>query len=303
MMGGWGKALGRGLLRWYLRRFPLREGKGWLYERCHAPFLPRGRRVIMKVDQGFSLQLDLAEPTQRRIYYYGTYDERHEVRLVQRLLEEGEVFWDVGANIGYFTLAAAAALRNTGEVAAFEPGAAAYRGLKENVALNAFGNIRTYPVAAADREGEGELFLGGDYADGGASLFKGPAATGPGQPCRLVRLDRFRQEEGLAAPDFIKLDIEGAELAALQGAKEILAMHQPLLLVEMKESVLRAAGLDKGIIQDFLRSLGYRAAYLQRGRWVLTEDVRPVRSRNIFWFKPGLSRHRYKAHRIPVRLG
>ena len=87
------------------------------------------------------MKLDLRDAVQRRMYFYGDYDERYEAQMIRRLLDQGETFWDIGANIGYFSLLAAAALQHTGRVIAFEPGRVAYARLMDNIALNPFRNI------------------------------------------------------------------------------------------------------------------------------------------------------------------
>ena len=56
------------------------------------------------------MRLDLRDAVQRRMYFYGDYDERYEAQMIRRLLDKGEIFWDIGANIGYFSLLAAAVL-------------------------------------------------------------------------------------------------------------------------------------------------------------------------------------------------
>ena len=135
-----------------------------------------------------------------------------------QLLDPGEVFWDVGANVGYFSLVAAARVREAGQVVAFEPGAAALERLTDNVALNPFKNIKIYNLAVADRDGESMLYRAEGIADSSASLFAAAAGAAGGEVCHTVALDNFLHQEGLRPPDFIKLDVEGAELAALQGA-------------------------------------------------------------------------------------
>ena len=113
-----------------------------------------------------------------------------------------------------------------------------------------------------------------------------------------MALDGWLQQEGLRPPDFLKLDVEGAELAALQGAAGILTASRPLLLVEMEEKNLAAAGASKAAIQSFLQGFGYRAAFLRKGRWHPIDDVNLTRGRNLFWFNPALPRHREKASRV-----
>ena len=192
--------------------------------------------------------------------------------------------------MGYFTLVAATALDHRGQIVAFEPGKNAYARLTENLALNPYRNIQTFPVAVTDREGEAVLHLAGDIADSSASLYPAAQAQAGQEVCRTVALDHFLRSEGLRPPDLIKLDAEGAELAVLQGAQGLLADSPPLWLMEMEEKNLRAAGASKAAVAQFLTGYGYRAAHLSKGRWYATADLAGVKGRNIFWFNPAVAR-------------
>ena len=272
-----------------------------MYERLHAGLKPTDRYAVVRLDKGFRMKLDLADPEQLKVYFYGHYHERYEADLVQRLLAGDDVFWDVGANVGYFTLVAATALNNRGRIVAFEPGKNAYARLTENLALNPYRNIQTFPVAVSDREGEAVLHLAGDIADSSASLY--PAGPRP-RPARRSAgrwpWTTFSRSEGLRPPDLIKLDAEGAELAVLHGAQGLLADSPPLWLMEMEEKTLAAAGASKAAVAHFLTGYGYRAAHLSKGRWYATADLAAVKGRNIFWFNPGVPAHRQQAARLPV---
>lgn len=292
------KSASRALFRWYLSKFPLRDGKVFLYERLHHLLMPTDRLLTVTLDKGFRMCLDLEDAEQRKVYFFGHYHERYEAALVACLLDPGEVFWDVGANVGYFSLVAAAAVGETGEVVAFEPGAAALERLRENVSLNPYKNIRIFNLAVADAEGEATLYRADGIADSSASLFSAAAGAAVGEVCRTVALDGWLKQEGLRPPDFLKLDVEGAELAALQGAAGILTASRPLLLVEMEEKNLVAAGASKAAIQSFLQDFGYRAAFLRKGRWHPIDDVNLTRGRNLFWFNPAIPKHREKASRV-----
>jgi FkbM family methyltransferase len=261
---------------------------------------PPDRYAVVRLDQGFVMKLDLADPEQLKVYFYGHYHERYEADLVHRLLADDDVFWDIGANVGYFTLVAATALNQRGRIVAFEPGKNAFARLTENLALNAYRNIRTFPVAVTDREGEAVLHLAGDIADSSASLYPAAQAQAGQEVCRTVALDQFLRTEGLPPPDLIKLDAEGAELAVLQGAPRLLADSPPLWLMEMEEKNLRAAGTSKAAVAQCLAGYGYRAAHLTKGRWYATADLATVKGRNIFWFNPRVPAHRQKAARLPV---
>jgi len=290
----------RGMFRWYLSQFPLRDGKAFLYERLHAGLAPADRYAVVRLNKGFFMKLDLADPEQLKVYFYGHYHERYEADLVQRLLEDDDVFWDVGANVGYFTLVAATALANLGQIVAFEPGKNAYARLTENLSLNPYQNILTYPVAVSDREGEAVLHVAGDIADSSASLYQAGDTQAGQEVCRTVALDHLLDSQGLRPPHLIKLDAEGAELAVLQGAAGLINDSPPLWLMEMEEKNLRAAGASKAAVAHFLTGCGYRAAHLRKGRWYATADLAGVKGRNIFWFNPGVQAHREKAARLPV---
>ena len=292
------KSTTRALFRWYLSKFPLRDGKAYFYEHLHQSLMPPERLITVTLDKGFRMQLDLEDAEQRKVYFFGHYHERYEAALVARLLDPGEVFWDVGANVGSFALVAAAAVGENGEVLAFEPGAASLERLTENVSLNPDQKIRIYNLAVADADGEATLYRADGIADSSASLFSAAAGASGGETCRTVALDGWLKQEGLRPPDFLKLDVEGAELAALQGAAGILAESSPLLLVEMEEKNLAAAGASKAAIQSFLQDFGYRAAHLRKGRWLPIDDVNSTRGRNIFWFDPAVSEHRKKVGRM-----
>ncbi len=300
MPDSWPKSALRGIFRWYLSKFPLRDGKAYFYERLHKRLAPPERYVVARLDKGFRMKLDLADPEQIKVYFYGHYHERYEAALVQRLLTDDGVFWDIGANVGYFTLLAAAALDQRGQIVAFEPGENAYSRLVENLALNPYRNVATFNVAVSDREGEAVLHVSGDIADSSASLYEPGQTQARGQACRTVALDHFLAVEGLRPPDLIKLDAEGAELAVLQGARELLAHTPPMFLMEMEEKTLTAAGTSKAAIQQFLTGYGYRAAHLSKGRWYATADVQGVKGRNIFWYNPGVAAHHHRAALLPV---
>jgi len=299
----WLTSLAREAFRWYLRRFPLRDGKAFFYKLLQDKLVPAEGWATAPLVRGFTLRLDLADPDQRKMYFYCDYDERREAKLVNRVLSPGEVFWDVGANLGYFTLLAAARLGNTGQVVAFEPGQRAYERLSENISLNSFTNILPCNVAVTDREGEAVLYSHPGLADGRANLYRPGGGQTGSEKVRTVTLDGWRRRQGLPGPDFIKMDVEGAELAALRGAEETLTSSAPLLLVEMKEAIFQALGLDRAAIQELLGRHGYRPAGLERGRWRLCREVGEIVSRNVLWLQPDLPRHREKAARVPLRGG
>ncbi len=293
------KSLARELLRTYLRRFPVTEGKGLAYRTLAARLLPAAREVTVAVAPGFRMALDLGEMAQREIYYFGTY-ERKESALVRRLLRPGDAVWDVGANVGYYTLLAAACVGPEGRVVAFEPFSAAAKRLEANVRLNGFDHVRCVQAAVADTEGSATLFHDGAQPDGVASLFR----TGRDLleiTCATVSLDRFQAESGERSPRLVKVDVEGAEMAVLTGAAGLLSgADAPMLLVEMEESHVTWRGATRADVQEMLSQRGYVALELQGRRWLRCGDVSRARHRNLFWMQPGNPGHRERCRQAGI---
>ncbi len=278
----------RTLVRFYLCRFPLRNGKGRVYRTFQESLLPPQRWQTITVRQGFRLRLDLMDPAQRQVYFFGEYDERHEIRLLQRLLRPGDCFWDVGANIGYYTLTAAGLVGSAGRVVAFEPAAPAWQALNENVALNPSRAVRLVRLALSDHSGQAILHRRAAYADGGASLILRHGYHQETETVATLSLDDFLAQSGEPPPTFLKIDVEGHEARVLAGAHRLLAGPQPpLILIEMN---------DPAGISELLQRAGYQGAYLHRRRWHCTDEPLSAPSRNMLWFRPDFS---WQRERLP----
>jgi FkbM family methyltransferase len=204
---------------------------------------------------GALMRLDLDEYVQRRIYY--RCHEVPEARFVRRLLRPGDHVLDVGANIGFFTLTAAARVGPEGSVTAVEPIPGNARVLSGNVDLNRFSCVEIIRAAAGAETGEVTLGLdhpnpheagvSGHYTEGGAR----DVLTVP-----LVALDdalRDRPRLRLA-----KVDVEGAEPRVLAGMAETLASRPPhAMLMEINQGALARLGFEVEDLLGPLRRAGY----------------------------------------------
>jgi FkbM family methyltransferase len=210
---------------------------------------------------GFKLKLDLNEPAQRLIYFFGNYDERHELAMLQQVLRPGDIFWDIGANIGFYTLTASALVGEKGRVLAFEPGPESWSALLANLQLNGTSNVRPFKMAVSESDGWVTLYSQPGLADGGASLIPRPGASLRADVCPAISLDRLYRDQGLKTPTFLKIDVEGAEARVLRWSRELLSSAQPpLVLMEMN---------DPHEVGALLQDLGFAGAHLRRGRWRL----------------------------------
>ncbi|HEX8714156.1 MAG TPA: FkbM family methyltransferase [Solirubrobacteraceae bacterium] len=195
-------------------------------------------------------------------YALGTSEPAIQDAFAERV-PAGGVVWDVGANVGFYSLIAAR-LVGDGRVFAFEPLPANQEAIRRNVALNGFQNVELVGVALSDAEGEAELELHGDPTwaklDTSAdTAFKRDSAVAGSVRVPVTTLDA--QLARLSAPGLVKIDIEGAEVAALRGAERLLTEVRPTIICELH-------GTNAAVV-EVLESHGYDV------RTVETPDVAP----------------------------
>ncbi len=224
------------------------------------------------------MSLDLREPMQNRIYWYRNYDEKNEALLVKRLLKRGGVFYDIGANVGFYSLLASAIVGLEGRVVSFEPKISSFSKLKKNIEINGGVNIRAFNFALGSEEKEGALYSKSLLPDGCASLIAELQRGDYAEKVHIRRLDAIMEEFKLPEPDFIKIDVEGYEVYVMESVSHLLSSgNAPLILMEVTD--------NKKAVIDNLSRFGYFAAELYKGKWYRIIDPEKARSRNLLWYK------------------
>jgi FkbM family methyltransferase len=175
-------------------------------------------------------------------------------------LKPGTCVFDVGANIGYYTLLAARAVGPAGVVYAFEPEPRNFALLSRSVAENGFTNVRALAAAVSDRAGRSRLHL--DGANFGAHSFEvGSLRTPTGRfvDVDAVPLDRFVDEaRTFEAGVVVKIDVQGAEALVVEGARELLALPRATVFLEFWPEALERAHADPTRLLLDLEELGFR---------------------------------------------
>lgn len=182
--------------------------------------------------------------------WLGSYERDKQSAVAQRL-HPGHVFYDVGANVGFYSLLASRRVRPGGIVHAFEPLPDNVSHLRRHLALNGADDVRVHAVALADVDGMARFALGDSSSEG-------KLRTDGGLVVQTARMDSL-VHQGLEPPDVIKMDIEGGEVAALMGARETLGTHRPVLLVATHGAEAHRCTLA------LLGELGYRVESLAGG--------------------------------------
>ncbi len=184
----------------------------------------------------------------RTFQFYATFRswERQTVSMFKKVVKEGDIVVDLGANIGYYTLLAARLVGRSGKVYAFEPEPVNYSLLLKNIEINGYDNVIPTQKAISDTTGTVRLFL--DNEDTGAHTIYQPGDKREFIEVESVRLDNFFK--GKECPiNVIKMDIEGAEIAALSGMDKIIKQNRDLKM--FAEFYLPAIGRSGSTPEEF----------------------------------------------------
>jgi FkbM family methyltransferase len=190
----------------------------------------------------------------RYLYVYGEY-ESATVKLLNRILEKGECFIDIGANIGVYTTLAAKLVGSMGTVYSFEPSPSVSVRLRETAVLNSLKNVVLMPVAVSDRNTTVAFYQADEKNSGKSGLFK---SGSPGRQTNVLAMALDSMAGVLPPVKMIKIDIEGSEVAALRGMRGILLRDKPFLLVELSDANLKPMGSSSSELCAVLSELGYR---------------------------------------------
>ena len=185
--------------------------------------------------------------------------EPAEINFVKKLLRPGMTVLDIGAHHGLYTLLASRSVGRHGQVIAIEPSPRERLRLKKHLRINRCSNVVVESYAAGNQNGEADLFVVNDSMNWGNSLRPPALPQSTHEVCVATRrIDDVLDTLGISRVDFIKLDVEGGELAALQGATRLLkGASRPAILVEVQDLRTRPWGYHAREIVQHLVSLDY----------------------------------------------
>jgi FkbM family methyltransferase len=202
--------------------------------------------------------LDLADSYVSRGCLFDAY-EPVETGLVRQYLTAGDVFFDIGANIGWFSLLASTIVGPNGHIHAFEPRTPTVEYLRRSVVMNGLESVVTIHDFGLDSVSS-EQFLGWvkDTPNPGSSMIMSSAIKNGFEsiPIRLVAMDSLN----ISRVSFVKIDVEGAEMRVLEGGANTLSRNRPIVLSEIHPVQLqRVSGVTPADYFAWFLNKGYRA--------------------------------------------
>lgn len=244
-------------IRLYTYNTPVSKGKYRLFQTalrfCKLPH----ESLAVRSKDGRLFSVNLTTGMQDYVFFFGEY-EKVLSRVASTLIDRGDICLDVGANFGWYTTLMALHCGNAGEVHAFEPVPQSFRELEKNYAL--YGspeNVFINEIALGDREGMISINIIDGEPTGHASIAKMGDSKSSSYECRMTTLDRYLVKNGVGDVNFVKVDIEGAEMMFLQGADRLFKQEKrPIFLMEMALGTTRHFGYLPNLLIEFIGSRG-----------------------------------------------
>jgi FkbM family methyltransferase len=220
------------------------------------------QRQIWHVQSGEAAGLKLVMP-QNLDFVRGSTEPPMQ-RCVASHLGPGDVFYDIGANVGFFSLLAMTRVGSAGAAYAFEPVHENAATIRQNARLNHFGALSVFELAIDDGSRRAPLFV--TAWDGGSSLSKvavPPTAALEQRSVEVVSLDALIDRERLRPPTLVKIDVEGAELGVLRGMVKTIERFKPVLVYEVDDGDETNFQRRWQELDAVVAALGYHITHLE----------------------------------------
>ena len=243
----------------YTINTPISRGKyrAFLTARSICKTVPRD--LIGTAKDGRQFSIDLSSGMQDTVYFLGEYEPAITALIEPVIKKNGcRTFIDAGANFGWYTTLFFKYARDVGSVHAFEPLPVTFACLERNHELmGSPQNVRINNLALGDEETELTINVFPGEPTGHASLSDHQRADAEKFQCKVVTLDSYLNQNNVGAVDFIKVDVEGAEMSLLRGADRLFGQDvQPIWLMEMALNQTRNFGYTPNDLIEYFKERG-----------------------------------------------
>lgn len=214
---------------------------------------------VVTLNDGTQIKLDLRSRTEWPAYYSKSYDDEILCFILSALKTFGGSFFDIGANIGFYSIRLARSMPVDQQIYAFEPISSNYQRLKENAAINGLQNLEIFKLALSNQSGPFKIIMREDFKDGAstgnASLAISENADSgfESEVIECMKLDDFMRGREIEPIGVVKIDIEGHEDLCFLGAGDTFERDRPVIFSEVNNWYFEKRGVNSG--EAFLKSL------------------------------------------------
>ncbi len=239
-------------------------------------FLRLSRSILVKDIQGSKMRLNLKDEGISKDLALDGIREPESTQEVKRMLKEGDVVIEVGANIGYYALIESRLVGEKGRIYAVEPSPYNVDNLKRNIKLNNIKNIEVFELAIGDKDGVAELNVS-PHSNLNSLIRQDNKKIIEAIKVKVMALDNFLKDKKL--PDFLRMDVEGYEASILKGMGKLLRSKHPMdLFIEIHPHIMRRK--ETVYLLKTLKKHGFETRKVIRSLTVAELRVMPKRLYN-----------------------
>jgi FkbM family methyltransferase len=217
-----------------------------------------GKIIMVSRDRGVRI---LCVPGDFRVVPIETLNfldyEINDANMIDLLLDDQTTFLDIGANMGWYSINIGLAHRDA-QIHCFEPIPHTYAFLQENLRMNAVPNVTAHNFGFSNTSGDFDFYYYGEGSGNASSANLSDREDVQVLKCKVSTLDEFVNREKISI-DFIKCDVEGAELMVFQGGEQTILRDTPIVFAEILRKWSAKFKYNPNEIFDFFKSKNYRA--------------------------------------------
>lgn len=266
-----------------LFKIPYIRGLYYKYRKNWADKNPDAE-IETHITDYIKVKLTLKDWVQRSLFIYGYY-EYAETGFWKNLVKGKKVVFDVGSNIGYYSLLASKNMHRDALIYAFEPVSHTFSRAKFNIELNGIKNILLHRIALSDKDGFLDINVGNEENWGMSSINTHNYLSNKSEKVESLKIDTFVKQNKIEQIDAVKVDIEGSEFFLLKGMTHVLDHFRPVILMEVLDEHLIKANSSKEELFNIFWGKNYKA-YKILSKIELVELTQPASYDGLICFQP-----------------
>jgi FkbM family methyltransferase len=211
------------------------------------------------------------------------YYEKDESQMMYNLIEDGFTIFDIGANIGWYSIGITKAKNNI-KIFAFEPILKTYKNLLANIELNKSQNIQTFNMGLHKEKTQLIFYFYPEISGNASSVNLSTESNPEIIKCDVDTMDNFIKEQNVTKLDFIKIDIEGAELFAFEGGINTIKKFKPIVFTEMLRKWSAKFGYHPNKIIEIFNKINYNCFVVKENRLEIIKEMNEETVETNFFF-------------------